>query len=40
MHFSAMYRMHWYRKAFLSWGASNNGNNKPCTHGCRALIWR
>jgi len=25
MQFSAMYRLRWYRKAFLSYGTSNNG---------------
>jgi len=24
MYFSAMYRLRWYRKSFLSYGASNN----------------
>jgi len=26
MYFSVMYRLRWYRRAFLSQGASNNGD--------------
>jgi len=33
------YRLRWYRKAFISYGASNDGEMAK-THGCHALTWR
>jgi len=44
MHFSAMYRLRWYRKAFLSYYRGRQKRvrwqNKPSyTHGCLALTW-